>query len=605
MIDFKLMYNKMKINNTYVKTILITDFPDRAAPGFLYNFTHGEFMDPEDEYRRVSVNLALHIRKAEINFDWKTKTKMNRLQNSIASYNTGKASDTPRVEEEKALAALQQFRDGQSNNYVEVFFLITIASDDKRLFRKRVRKLKNQIKYSKFKYDELKLEQHLGLSAAWAGGNKKVLNKYHGRIMDMDSLSAFYPYLDGTISDGIGAYIGHRTKNGTAVYRNFKESPDDQNIIVTGTTGGGKSTEIKALIQSMLSEGMKGYVYDVDGEYYALCEKEGGEWVDLTMKSGKFVDPTLIERSIFDEVDPEDLNSIDLKKAKDADEGRYMEALNNTLGIIGLLVDDFTNKKSNAAEYALLKMWKDAGIKEDDSNTWTIREGVDLHKMFEIIKDVAFSEENKQIHKDGSRELYEDLWSYFEGGKKHIFQNATSSEWLRDSKLTVFHVASSVDNEADQKLGAIKIVMVSQMVWQQVKRDRLKKKTYSFGVYYELQRLIKNPYASKSVYRDVTTGRKFNYQTILGFNDPSILFPNNEGLWNNTKYKILFGLESKTIDELSEFGAMPHEVISEWKKLNKYQYIFCSGIGNEKKYDILRAEIPKSELELSKTRGLS
>ncbi|WP_202707706.1 type IV secretion system DNA-binding domain-containing protein [Sporosalibacterium faouarense] len=607
MIDLKLMYKKAKLNDTYVTTLLITDFPDRAVPGFIYNLTHGEFAHTKDENKRISVNVATHIRKAQVKFDWQMNAKMNRLDRNINASNTGKISDKPREEEVKALNSILHFRDGSgSDKYVELFLLVTISSDDKRLFRRRLRSLKNMLKDSmKMKYKELAMEQHLALSAAWAGGNKKLLDKYHGRIMDMDTLAAFYPFLDGSISHKKGCYIGHRTKDGTAVYKSFTDTPDDQNFIVTGRTGWGKSTELKALVESMENQGMKGYIYDVDGEYYELCQELGGLWIDLTQGSGKFIDPTYIENSIFNEIDPTNLSETDYKKAKEADDARYSEASHNTLGVIGLLVDKFTAKKRNAAAYALLKMWENAGIKEEEPSTWSTREGLGIHKWYEILKEHANSDDEDILHKEGARLLHEDLWNYFEGVDKNLFKNAISPDYIKNTELVVFHVASTIENALDQQIGAAKMVMASHMAWEQIKRDRLKKQKFSFSIYEEVQRLIKNDYAAMSIYRDTTTGRKFNLQCMIGFNDPSILFPDNKGLWDNTKYKILFTLEKNTIEELADNGAMPREVIDEWLQLEKYQFILAEKTEKGNAYDILRAELPDSELKLSKTRGLN
>ena len=606
MIDVKLESNKVLLNSTNVKTFLVTDYPTRAIPGLLYILTHGKYAKPDKMGKKVSVNFALHLRKATVEYNWQMKTKMNRLQASVESYQTGKISDAPREEEVEALNALVHLRDNSLlDNYVEVFLMVTISCDDTKFFKRRIGAFKTEMKQNEIRVDELKFQQHEALSGAWAGGDNSIFKKYHGRIMDMDALAAFYPLLDGSLTDNFGAYLGHRVRDGTAVYKDFTYGQDDQNIIVSGTTGGGKSTVIKNLIESMRALKMKGYVYDVDGEYRSICNKLGGIWADFTMHSGKFVDPTFIESSLADEIDIRSLDSEVREKVIEADKARHQEAIDNTTATIGLLIDDFSTQKQNALEYALLGMWNDAGIREEDSNTWTIREGVGLKTLYYRIKKNGESMDESVKFREGARKLSDDLWSFFEGGKKYMFKEATDSSWIRENDLIVFHVASSVDNALDQKIGAAKIVMISNMVWHQIKRDLLKREKFSFGVYDELQRLIQNVYAQRTVYRDTTTGRKFNYQVVLGFNDPSILFPNNTGIWNNAKYNCMFSLKKDMIDKLAKYGAMPKEVIEEWVQLSQYTFIYRERTKNGEAFDTLRVELPETELKFAKTRGLN
>ncbi|MCT4563750.1 MAG: DUF87 domain-containing protein [Maledivibacter sp.] len=611
MINIRSRINQIIVGNTNVKTFLITGFPNRAIPGMLYEFNHGDISKPDKRTGiRASINSMLHIRRADVQFDWKMTKKMDRLQASVESHSTGKLSDAPREEEKAALDAIVNLRnsgagDAMKSAYVEVFLLVTISCDDKKVFKRKIRALKHNMKNVwGFKYNELKMEQQRALSATWMAGDLELLKDYHGRIMDLDALAAFYPFLDGSLSADIGCYIGHRIKDGTAVSIDFMSSSDNENMLVIGDTGSGKSAFIKALIEGMLAAGMKGYIKDVDGEYLDICEKYGGEWVDYSLASGKFVDPTIIEPSLLNEIDPSRLSESELLKAKKADAARYTEAQTLTRGVVGVLVDEFTTKKRNALEFALLKMWEDAGIDEEEPSTWEIREGVGIRILYEYIKEHAFSDDPKILFKKGSMDLMEDLWTYFEGGQKHMFKYAQSSDWIKDTSLTVFYIASSVDDGLDEKIGTAKLLMIDQMIWQQVKRDRLKKMQFSFGVDDEFQRLIEKPPARKSAYRNFTTARKFNYQQIAGFNDPTIL-KDNKGIWNNAKYNVLFTLKKDLIEEIATSGNIPREVVNEWLDLPEYGFIFRQKKNNKEAFDILRAELPHKELELIKTRGIS
>lgn len=593
--------NHLFLNKMYTQTFVIKEYPQYLLPGMLYIFTHDKHV-----IEGVDINFSIHFKKTSFQFNYLTNTKIDRLQNNVESFQSDKLSSVARKEEELALEGLLYLRDKSNiDRCADIWFTVTISSKSKRKFRKSIRLFKDTMVNKKFDFLDLTHLQHKAIQMAWmSGDNSQIMDLYKGRVMDQQAIESLYPYVDGTISDEaseVSAYIGHRIYDHTAVYKNFTNNPDNQNMIVTGTSDEGKSTFIKALIISLLLCKFKGYVYDVDGEYENTCKEVGGAWVDYTADTGKYVDPTIIESAIEKEVNIDELDAETIEKMRAADKKRFNEAIENTKADISLLCDYFTVDKRNTLEYALLSMWENAGIIREDDSTWEIRDTskVSFHRLYDYIKSMA--EEENTMHGSGAKELQKDLWSYFEGGNKGLFQNATSTDWLKESPLTVFHVASEADSNVDQQIGAVKIVMITHMVWQQIKRDRIKKTHFSFEVYDELQRLIKNPYARPPLYRSITTGRKFNDQVIMGFNDPSILFPENEGIWNNTKFKVFFSLEKSMIEKLGSNGDMPPEVLDTWMNLPKYSFIFRE----KNQYDVLRMELSDDELNrLSKTRGL-
>ena len=589
----------LEINNMHVKTFLISDFPENAIPGILYILTHGDHTGPG-----IIINYSLHFRPTDLKFDWKMKAKLRRLQRNINVQQTGDVADVARSEEVKSLNSLLYLRDTSAGRYADVWLSVTISSDNYSLFKKSIDDFSNKMEFKDYKIDALNLEQHRALDLAWIGGGANPLfERHHGRVLDMDAISALYPFLDGSISDGHGSYIGHRVKDATGVYKDYTYGPDNQNTIVVGSSDEGKSTWIKGMIISLLLAGFKVYVFDVDGEYFNLCRAVNVTWVDYTMGTGKYVDPTFIEKPVLDEIDIDSLDEDSLIRARESDQARYNEAVSNTRATISLLSENFTIQKKNALGRALTEMWENAGIIKADPTSWTNRNSeMGLHTLYKTIK------KNGESGEKGAEELKEDLWTYFEGPDSDLFAKAESGEWMKDANLIVFHVASSADNIIDQQMGAVKIVSTTHMTWQQIKRDRILKSRFSAEVYDEWQRLRKNPHARAPVFRSITTGRKFNDQTILGFNDPSVLFADDggEALWDNTKYKVFFRLEEKSIRKLAQSASMPDEVIQKWLTLDKYNFIFRQRNGGRDIYDILKMELPESEFRrLSSTRGIN
>jgi len=591
------------LNGMYVKTYLIKDYPKNAVAGLLYCITHGK----HTEEPGVVINFSIHIKPYNFVYDFWTKKKLDRLQSSISQYNTGRWSDMARGEEIGAAEALLHFaRNIGRNRSGEIWFTVTLTAQDEKGLQKYSRRLEEEIEhYSQFKLEKLICEQHTALSAALINSPENILaRRYNGRIVDENAIAALYPFMDGSVSNFQGCYIGHRIYDATAVYKDFKKGTDNQNIIVTGLSGSGKSTWIKGLIVSLLIEGFRVYVFDVDGEYYNLCKEVGGVWVDYTAGTGRYVDPTIIEPPIMYEIDTAMLDENAIQRAKESDNARFSEAVANTRALISLLSRDFEKdvERQNALSLALMDMWKDAGILKHKLETWVCekKDKIGLHILYDRIKTLAKSDE-------GAKRLQKDLWTYFEGADSDIFVNADDGRWMKDAQLVAFHVAQSADNPIEQHIGAIKIVSTTHMTWQQIKRDRIKGEHFSVEIFDEWQRLSKNKYAKTPVYRSFTTGRKYNDQVILGFNDPAVLFddPDGESIWNNSKYKIFFRLEENSVRKFAKSANMHDEVVEEWLNLPQHAFIYREMTGAMDAYDVLRMELPPSEIsKLSRTRGV-
>jgi len=483
--------------------------------------------------------------------------------------------------------------------------VLALVSNDKRTFDRNLKALKKSLRSKGFRFDNLFLRQSDALSSNWYLGNDNFLKKHPGMILPASSLAALYPFHDGTLSDENGTYEGHRTKNSKASYESFGSS-GNENIIVIGPSGSGKSFKIQSKVESLLKVGERVYIFDIDGEYYDICVENKGNYIDLTGDDAVYADPTKIETPLMDELNTKGLKQTEIDKAVFSDAKRYKESTKNTIATIRLLCRtwDGSNKMKNASAKAITNMYEAAGIFKDQPETWNNNpEKVSIHILYrDYICKMAMDTESKYY--EGANELQSQLETYFEGIDDHILKNAVDSSWLKDNPLTVFKIGEQNGTKEDDEMAALRINLISPLIDAQVKRDRLKKEIESTIVYDEYQRVRKLEAANQRVYRDITTGRKFNLKVILGFNDPSFLFPDHGAIWTNTKHKWFFKIDQKTIDDLSKAADMSDEIKNTWKNLGEYEYIQNKKIKGKDYYDTLKVMLPKSETKRYETRSL-
>jgi len=620
--DVKLNFGKDKvdINQNETKTYLIYDYPGALAPGFLYGLQHASFVG-DKKSGRTDISVSTIIRPKELFFNASRRMQMDRLQTDITDSDDGKASTYIDPTKIAALQTLMDLRAGRSN-FVEVYFLVTISSENKKAQSHACKAFERSLKQfgssSSFKFRNLKHQQKLGLEATTITGSaEKLLEKYKGRVMGVDSLAAFYPFVSGSFTDDEGIYIGHRVDSALSVNIGFKKSADAQNMLVTGATGEGKSAFIKGLILGLLIAGYKIYIYDLDGEYAEICNEYGGLWIDLTGEDAPFVDSTIIATELMKDIkDTSKYTEEDLEKIRDVDSKRYKDAGSETIAQLSMICEKelwLKNKSvENAAQLSLMEMWEEEKIFKADPGSWN-NGSPSFKKLYQKISKNA-KDENFRFQA-GAKLLANELWSYFDGLDDGTFKTPIDSNYFKGYQLVVIRTMSAGENPSpkDKRNATLKFNMAATMVWNQIKRDRLLKEIVSCEIFDEFQRAGNDESVYRTVYRGITTSRKFNSMVVLGFNDPSILFAkrkdadgnesSNKGLWTNARHLVAFRLPKDTVDNIAKDAEMPDEVVKAWLNLPKYSYVFRTTLGNNKRaYDILKMQLPEEELNLSKTR---
>lgn len=585
---------------SYHRTMMITSqgWPHELSPGWMKLLLSG--MLQRKVLHFTNMTIALHFAPSNVKWNEMMKWKYKRLKRSVSNVPEG---ELPNPDEKKALDALEYLQQANvmgGSILSDMWGVFTISTESKELLEDATHAAETELtKTLKMQVTKLPMEQKQGFLQSWVAGapDEKFFNKYKGRVVNGESAAHVWPITYGTLTDFRGIYVGNRTEpgDGSATYIDMNQDIEgEHNYAITGKSGEGKSTLIKGIVTSLLEEGYIAFAFDVDGEYRKMCDKYNGEWIDQTMGTGRYIEPLMIYPPI------QIPRGLDLSLAKSAHEenmARLAYAKSGLKRMVSLLAGGVSPEESNAADRALMRLLDRLGVDEDDHTTWDNLSS-SIHEWY---GELEWLVENTDI--EGCKPLANKLWQYFRGSQKDLFSRPEKLN-LQGKDMYVFHVASSINNQDEQHIGAVKIALATNAVWDAVRRNRILAERFAAVIYDEGQRLLLNDHASENVNTMATTVRKFNGLTILATNKPSVFFDTvgGAGFWSNSAYKALFWCEPNDLRRLAENADIPDSVIAKLKTLKKTkQFVFREPM---KGWDVLRLQLPPEERELYKTRGL-
>jgi|GEM_PF-6718852 len=564
----------IKLGNSIQKFFVVKNYPEKIFPGWLQFFS-----TLPGEYSRVSIFFSPTL----IKWNWQMMSKIRRLKASIkAAEGTAEGVNPQEVRTLQGLRYLQKQTAWQNAELYNVDISISLFDKTEKEVLKESSKVVKRLSNLNLLLDHAYLTQ---LDAWSLSGLTGALPKryFKSRMIDGEAAACFYPFLDGSLSDEFGIYLGSKFSNGSLVFLDLISGSTAKNILVMGKTGEGKSTFMKALSVDLNGAKIKIFVIDVDREYIELVKKLNGVIVDT--QNSKFPDPTRIPVEIGD---------------KDEDMIRLSQTETTTFWVVGLLAVNMDHLEKNACDTAMSALWLESGIHRCIKDTWDLPHG-GIKRWYEILEgDTSETQE-------GSLSLRSKVRIFFKGSQQGFFTEP-GDETEYDNDFIAFDIAGAVNNTDDPHIASLKLAMTFSTVWNLVRREKARGERYTAVIFDEGQRALPVESISEFVLRMVTTARKFNSMAVLATNNSAVLWGDKtggtqggSGLWSNTHYKVFFHCEESEVKQMAEHGELPDTVTSSIRNLQgSYSYIIKTPRG----YDRLRMELPPEELQLYKTRGL-
>lgn len=582
--------NQIVSGGYITRTYAIRDFPSEVVPGILYRLHQ---LNELNENKKATIKIAQRFIPGAVKWDWKMKMKFARLESAIQEQRTkpGGIVDQDIERAYYALLYLKNKDQKQQSRVLDVWIYITIQAPSELIVKSLESTIQKELSNINIELKKFKDEQDMAIKATLAASLpvKDFYRKHTGRLMDDDAASMFFPLTDGSFSDGKGTYFGHRAADRSPIYINLEKDENNKNIVVLGASGEGKSTFLKALVVSLLMQGYRVFVFDVDGEYFKLSEYVKGKWIDHTLDSGRYIDPVKIMEPIGN---------------PKTDSGRYTAAASRMKRVISLLAGDVKPGEMTAADKALKKTWTDAGIYKYDPETWCTpkaKKEATIHRWYANLQELAENDES-------AKNLLDKIWSYFEGTMSDMFAVEDSQEDVVGAeRLTVFHVAKEINNQEEQRIGAVKMAMSQDTVLNEITREKEKGVTFSAVIFDEGQRILQNESMSNYIQNVGTTIRKFNGLLVLATNHPSTIWDTKggEALWDNSSIKVVFWMEESPLKKFVEKSGFPIDVVENIKtfyQTRKFVVRYKDPQRLGKEYDVARLQLSSEEAELYRTR---
>lgn len=294
--------------------------------------------------------------------------------------------------------------------------------------------------------------------------NTNLLSEYTYRESNTDVASSMFPFdspeiLDLTSRSDIEG-INQDTGSLIAIDKLDRNKTLNQNEVIIGTSGVGKTTYMIQKILRYAVQSYKIYIVDPENEYSRIVDKLGGAVIHLSSNSSNKINPL----QIFSE----ELISQDEKA--DSMYRLVSEKIQRLKGFLETLKPDISQVEKAIMDDVFHQAYKLSGIlqyshiDEIKREQWpTLQNAYDELEKLKKNNDERF---------ERVKDLYYILGSYV-GGSNSLFNGATSVDLT--SNIVSFDL-KPLQNEHEVQEGAYLVTF--QFLWDEITKDRTTRKNY-------------------------------------------------------------------------------------------------------------------------------
>lgn len=368
---------------------------------------------------------------------------------------------------------------------------------------------------------------------------ENLLKEYTYKESNTEAASSFFPFDDAEICDlnPNSQVEGINKDTNSLVAVNYLDTARtlNQNMVVIGKSGVGKSTYMVKKILRNFAKGIKQYIIDPENEYSEIVERLGGEVMHLSSNAKTKINPLEIFST---EINDDDVIEKDM-------EVLVKDKIQRVKGFFQVIKPDITQVEKSLLDTVLRKCYVNCGIfKYDDITNISTEQYPTLTTVFEEVEKLKEQDiERFNILKD----FYYILESYCFGSNS-LFNGHTNIDMTKN--LVSFDL-KPLQNEPDVQAAAY--LNTFSYLWDEITKNR------SELIYLyidEFHFLAKNPDSMEFFYQAYKRFRKYNAGAIAGTQQIVDVLEAADNLGaaiiENSHTKVFFGLGNKGVDDLIE-----------------------------------------------------
>jgi len=529
--------------SNYIRVIAITAYPKTKYGNWLSELKRkkgnitiiNHFESNDSELMMNYYNTAIKNKETELlkTYD---PLKQKRLQKEIDTANR----------------QLDKYNDNEANYIYQSMYVYLTANSLEELDT-LTDSVTNTLRKQQLRtINPIKAQYHAFWSALPLSEN--LLREYTYQQSNTDVASSTFPFDDSEIlnlsprSDIEG--INKDTDSLIAVDYTDKRNILNQNMVVIGTSGVGKTTYMTQKLMKDIAKGTKVFIIDPENEYTDIVNKYGGEVVHLSSNARTKINPLeIFTEAVFDD-DSEDDNSTNIRSTVDM-ETLVRNKVQRVKSFFEILKPDLTSVEKSILDRVLRDVYRNSGvlkystIHEITHEQWPI-----LADVYEQIGNMERSEEDKKRY-ERIEDFYFILDSYVNGSNT-LFNGHTNINI--DTDLISFDL-QALQNEPESQAGAY--LNTFSYLWDEITKN----KSEHIKLYVdEFHFLTQNPNASRFFYQAYKRFRKYNAGAIAGTQqiqdvlDGTMESGRNigEAIIGNSFTKVFFGLDKNGLDDIQD-----------------------------------------------------
>lgn len=515
----------------FMRTIAIADYPKRVYGNWL----------SELKRKKGSIDIVQYIDSASNNsmITYYKKTIQNKEAQLLNTFDPYKQKVLKNYID-SANMQLDKYLDN-STTFVYQHMLVYLRADSLAELDDLTENVRNTL-------IKLQMKPLIPVKATFQGFwstmpiNENLLGDYTYKESNTEVASSMFPFDDAEIldlkprSDIEG--INKDTNSIIAIDMLDRNTTLNQNMVVIGTSGVGKTTYMIQKILRYAIQDYQIYIIDPENEYTRIVESLGGSVLHLTSNAKYKINPLQIFSEEILSADEAVTNLDELVKDK----------IQRLKGFFEVLKDDMTQVEKAVMDNIVKNAYINSGIlKYNRLNEIKNEQWPTLSNVYDEL--TKLSEKDPEKFKT-IKDFYFILGSYTHGSNT-LFDGATNINL--DTKIVSFDL-KPLQSEQEVQAGAY--LNTFQYLWEEITKDRKKRKKLFVD---EFHFLTLHKSASTFFHQAYKRFRKYNAGAIAGTQQIQDVIEGQtdsgqnigEAIIGNSFTKVFFGLDGKGVDDIT------------------------------------------------------